>query len=416
MDASSYNSPASSPDLPSHVSNCTHCNQTVADASWTSTRDSILQYILPCVCVCGTILGCVSLTLSYRQTSYEIYLYFIQFSHILILLSSLILQLDQFSPTYLYHLSFILARCYSPMSMIHSWSHYSSVWLLVTLVLDRTSTLTNNRVQTVCTRTQAVIISTLIITASLFSALPQLWQYDVVEVFDYTLNTSVSLVELTHTATSPQYEILYFWYTTALVMMSFPVIVISALLLCRRMRKEDTKLRRHNNKHIMDKRYHSNIQNKRFHNNSSLQRRYAAELKVTRLCMITSLLYLVLTGPIITLKTCERIVNTQNYETVDETIADKINSNALNEKMINDIRNITINSTGDIDIGDIDNYIDLSYPINLSGSDKNNIDILDVFYSSSELCFYFYFCLFFILLFSYRNVDFCTKHNEKHVS
>ena len=275
-----------------------NCNTTLCNSSsilgaspWIDDGHSVLYYTLPAVCVCGiiTTLCSISVLLNTQRVSYDLYLLVIQITHLLLLLCGLLLHTDEYTENRL--LINIYAYIYGPIDMVHSWLHYNSAWMLVVLTLERTSTLTHNRAQGVCSRHQAGAITALVVAVSLLSALPQFWQYEVTQTMDYSKNQTVNLVELTEIATSPEYDVMYYWYVTAVIMTSYPLLMIMVVVLSRRLRHN--QVTRHNHKH---------------NTGSLLKRRYVEELHVTRLCIVMSLLFFLLTSPAAILHVIDKLM------------------------------------------------------------------------------------------------------------
>ena len=292
--------PIHSPGLqptPDIITNCSTslCNGSsiLGISAWIDDGHSVLYYILPAVCICGmmTTLCSACVLLNTQRVPYDLYLLMIQITHLLLLFCGLILHLDQYTNNRL--LNNMYAYIYGPVSMVHSWLHYSSTWMLVVLTLERTSTLTNNRAQGVCSRHQAGAIVSLVLVLSFLSALPQFWQYEVTETMDYSMNQTVNLVELTEVATTPQYDVMYYWYTTAVVITSHPLLIIMVAVLSRRMKRNQVARCSHNHKH---------------NNGSLLKRRYVEELNVTRLCIAISILFFIFTFPAAILHVTDKLL------------------------------------------------------------------------------------------------------------
>ena len=183
---------------------------------------------------------------------------------------------------------------YGNLKSLNDWFWYTSLWLLVVMTLERSMTVTQNRPKSVCNSTQAVVIAIMVFCVSLISALPEFWEFEVVTTFDYGTNQTFVLTQTSATAETPEYRIMYFWYTMSIIIfMPYPILIIMTVLLMRGMKKSSHSRRRLSMKHTTG---------------SILNRKVTEELHITRLFVVLIVLYLLFTGPFTVLRLLERIV------------------------------------------------------------------------------------------------------------
>lgn len=281
--------------------NCSHCGNGTSslvldgsegdDKPWLWASKDVLFFAFPVMFAWGILTGLVNLIVLSKQphVSANTYMFGLVTSSFGLLICGAMLKLQVYVGDFnAYHFM------YGNLKGLNDWFWYASLWILVVMTLERSMTVTQNRPKSVCSATQAVVLTILVYIVSLVSALPEFWEYEVVETFDYGTNQTYVLTQTSAVAETPEYRIMYFWYTMSIVIfMPYPVLVIMTSVLIRGMKKSSHSRRRLSMKHTTG---------------SILNRKVTEELHITRLFVVLIVLYLILTGPFTALRLLERIV------------------------------------------------------------------------------------------------------------
>ena len=258
---------------------------------WVWASQDVLHIAFPVMFAWGILTGVLNLTILTKQAhvSANAYMFGLVTSSFGLLICGALLKTQAYFGEFnAYH------YMYGNLKSLNDWFWYTSLWVLVVMTLERSMTVTQNRPKSVCSATQAIILTVMVYCVCLVSALPEFWEYEVVETFDYGTNQTYVLTQTSAAAETPEYRIMYFWYTMSIVIfMPYPVLVIMISVLVRGMRKSSHCRRRLNTKHTTG---------------SILNRKVTEELHITRLFVVLIVLYLLLTGPFTVLRLLERIM------------------------------------------------------------------------------------------------------------
>lgn len=192
---------------------------------------------------------------------------------------------------------------YGYVKSVNDWLWYSALWCLVVMSVERSMTVAQNRVKSVCTCVQAWVLIVLVQLVSFISALPQFWEYTVTETFDYGANRTLALSQASEASDSPEYKIMYFWYTISItVFLPYPMLLLMVVMLIKGMRKSVHSRRRLSLNHSTG---------------NMLNRRVTEELHVTRLFVVMIIMYVILTAPFAVFQFLDRLLPDM---TVDEEL------------------------------------------------------------------------------------------------
>lgn len=249
-------------------------------AAWALDCENTAHVLLPIVLGTGLLLGLLSMVGAGRRvrSAGDTFLMAFLVGSELLMICALLIKLQE----YIEH-SVMYEHLYGYVKCLHDWLWFSTLWILIVMTLERAmSASPAARSRSTCSRAQAAIVSLLISGVCLLSALPQFWEYEVTETFDYGSNRTLVMAQLSEVADSPQFAILYFWYAAVLsVLLPFPLFVLICVLLVRSMRN-----RRLSKQHVPT----SDVLSRRL-------QRSAADEHGARLCLVLILLYIVCTGP-----------------------------------------------------------------------------------------------------------------------
>ncbi|KAK2163676.1 hypothetical protein LSH36_75g05000 [Paralvinella palmiformis] len=281
--------------------------------AWMYTSQGILYYAFPIEIVCGIVGGLLSLATLGRQkkSSNDSYLIGFTMAAVLLLACGGTLKLQDYTPH-----SNDYQRLYGYVKSANDWLWYSALWILVVMTLERGLTLIQNRNRTFCSAVQASVVVAMVFSVCLISALPEFWEYEAIETFDYVSNRTLVMSHVSPTADSPEYRILYFWYSiTITVFLPYPIMVVMTIVLGQGMR---------HSRHSLKRRLIQQQQQQHKHSTnasggggalggalgggapgggsggaeSTLSRKISEELHLTRLYIVMVLLYLLLSAPL----------------------------------------------------------------------------------------------------------------------
>lgn len=258
--------------------------------AWIDTSHDVLHFAFPVVIVWGVLSGFVSVVVIARQirVSNDSYLLGYVLANILLLTCGGIIKLQDYIP---HSNSYQYVYCYT--KSLNDWFWYTSLWILVVMALERSMMATQSGSKSLCSPIQGCIVTVMIFCVCLVSALPQFWEYEVTETFDYGTNQTLAMAQLAPAADTPEFKVMYFWYTcTVTIFLPYPLMIAMIVMLSRGMKHSRQSRRRLSIKHGS-----GNI----------LNRKVTEEIHLTRLYVVLILLYLLLTGPFCFLQLVDRV-------------------------------------------------------------------------------------------------------------
>ena len=248
--------------------------------AWVGASEDILSVIFPIMLVWGVLSGFVNLIVLIRQISVSLDSYLIGFviGNILLLLSGGLLKIEE----YIGHQNWF-QYIYGHVKTVNDWLWYTCLWLLLVMVLEKGSMVTQNRQKYVCSPVQACIVTLLVYVLTAISALPQLWKYEATRTWDYLTNTSIVMSHQSTLAEKPAYKLMYFWYVvTITVFLPFPLLTILMAMLVKGMKYAENC-----RQHMPAAHGSGNIMNKKV----------SEEIHLMRLFIVIIVLYMLFTGP-----------------------------------------------------------------------------------------------------------------------
>lgn len=251
------------------------------DDLWVSHSQSVLYYSFPIILGWGAVTALIGiLCMIWRiKSANDSYLLGLLISAFFLLSCGAVSKLQDYTPY-----SAIYQQMFPYFKTANDWFWFTSLWILIMMALDRGMATIQRRQQPLCTPFQASLVTFLIFCVCLVSALPQFWEYEMIEVFDYSTNQSRLESQLTTTSNSPEYFLMYFWYTvTITVFLPYPIMLTMIVVLVRGMKRM-----RRNKKRLADKHAHTAM---------ILRRKTKEEIHVVRLHIVLLLSYITLTGP-----------------------------------------------------------------------------------------------------------------------
>ncbi len=252
--------------------------------AWIYASQGILYYAFPVEITLGIVGGLLSLAAMARQrkSSSDSYLIGFGVASVLLLACGGTLKLQDYTAH-----SNGYQRAYGCIKSANDWLWYSALWILVVMTLERgLSLIQNHRHKTFCSAGQAAAVVLTVYAVCLVSALPEFWEYEPIETYDYVSNRTIVVSHLSPTADSPEYRILYFWYSvTITVFLPYPTMIVMTVLLAQGMRRTRHDRKRLLHKHAADA-------------GASVGRRIAEDLHLTRLYVVMILLYVILSAPL----------------------------------------------------------------------------------------------------------------------
>ena len=272
--------------LPNNISlfgaNCTQGLCLTGD-EWTDTSKDILYIAFPILIGLGVILNFLSMIVLARcvRISNDSYLVGLSLSNFLLLVCAGLLHIQD----YIGHCD-LYQHAYGYLKSIHSWQWYSALWIIMVMTLERSMNLTETRERSsLCTSLQAGVVVLMVLIVCLVSALPEFFEYEVIEIFDYVKNRTTSMYRPSEASAAPEYKIMYFWYRMSIsIFLPYPFLFIMLILLLQRMKRSRNK-----RKCLSVKQQGGSGQ--------ILSRKLSEEMHITRLCIVLILLYYILTGP-----------------------------------------------------------------------------------------------------------------------
>ncbi len=278
-------------------SNITSSIHVVEPRAWMYTSNDILYITFPIILIWGILTGLISILILIRQmrVSNDTYLLGYVAAAIALLTCGTILRTQDYVGSYnTYQYMYVYMRT------LNDWLWYTSIWLLIVMTLERSMTVTHHRPKSLCSILQALAVTIMVFCVCLVSAMPQFWEYEVVETFDYGTNQTLVLSQTSEVADSPEYKIMYFWYTiTITIFLPYPILFLLIFLLSRSMRHSTYHQRRLSVKHST-----GNI----------LKRKVTEEIHLTRMFIVLIILYFLFTGPLTFLRLVDRIFPQWGWE------------------------------------------------------------------------------------------------------
>ena len=258
--------------------------------AWMGASDDVLYIAFPLVIIWGVASGLVSLCVLARQVkvSHDSYLLGLVTASVLLLACGGTLRLQEYIPH-----SNAYQYAYGYVKSLTDWLWYTTLWLLVVMTLERSMTSSQNRTKSLCSPIQAAVVTIMVYCVCFISALPQFWEYEVTETFDYGSNHTLAMAQISPAANTPEFRVMYFWYTVSItVFLPYPLLLTMIVLLSRGMRQS-----RQSRRHLSTNHSTGNI----------LNRKVSHQLHLSRLFLVMILLYLVLTGPFTFLLIADRV-------------------------------------------------------------------------------------------------------------
>jgi hypothetical protein len=217
-----------------HASHCLGCGERAISlktaTTWMEMLQLVLYYAYPSICGFGILTGLLNILVIARQvkSSNDSYLLGLIISSTMLLLCGLFLWL----PLYIGHYN-IYEQMHGYFVSINDWFWFTSLWLILVMCLERCLSLTQNRTHSMCTPVQACVCTVMVYCVCLVSAMPRFWEFTVTEVVHpNNKNETILISEISDTARTPEYRVMYFWYITSItVFLPLPVLLVLTCLL-----------------------------------------------------------------------------------------------------------------------------------------------------------------------------------------
>ena len=248
--------------------------------AWVGASEDILYFIFPIMLAWGIFSGLVNLIVLIRQISVSVDSYLIGFviANITLLICGGLLKIEE----YIGHRNWY-QHMYGHIKSINDWLWYTGLWLMMVMVLEKGSMVTQKHQKSVCTPLQAFVVTLMVYVVTAISALPQLWEYQATETFDYLSNTSIVMSQQSPIADNPAFKLMYFWYVvTITVFLPLPLLTVLVGVLVKGM-----KYAQHCRRRMPTTHGSGNIMNKKV----------TEEIHLLRFFIVLVLLYILLTSP-----------------------------------------------------------------------------------------------------------------------
>ena len=273
--------------------NCSLCgngSNTGTHKAWMGTSKDVLYIALPVIMIWGLLTGLLNVIVLLRRirVSNDAYMLGLVLASLCLLTCGVILKLPEYTgPHNFYQYS------YGYVKSLNDWFWYTSLWILLVMTLERSITVTTHKGRSTCSPSQAFAIVSLIFVVCFVSALPQFWEYEIIETFDYGTNSTLVLTQLSQASETPEYAIMYFWYVVSItVFLPYPMLLVMVCVLAGSMTQSHYSHRRLNAKHNTPK---------------VLNRKVMEEIHLSRLFIVLILLYYLFTGPLTFLQLIDRV-------------------------------------------------------------------------------------------------------------
>ncbi|CAH1784199.1 unnamed protein product [Owenia fusiformis] len=267
------------------------------DVNWENTTKEVLLYAYPVIFLTAIILNFVGIVVLGKQVRFSSDVYLLGFciASLFLAICGVMLHL----PTYVGYYN-LYAYMYGYVMTLRTWFWFTLLWLLIVMTLERSLTVTQKRHKSLCSVTKASVVTIMVYIVCMVSALPQFWEYDVIEVHDVRSNSTIAHAQHSGAIhTWMECKIVYFWYvTTITIFLPYPILAIMTILLIR----EAVKASKEGATRIS----FDNVTGQILHHKNR------EDSGITKLFAIMAILYLVLTGPSVFLEliaTITRIVN-----------------------------------------------------------------------------------------------------------
>ena len=211
------------------------CGYNDSDIRWTDSTSNTMFYAIPMLLTFGLISGLFNLLVCSRHvsTSYNVYILGLVMASNCVLLTGWMIRLED----YMDHSDYY-QYMYTYFRGLHSWFWYTSIWILVCMLLERFSMILSSKPQRpLFTPLQAGIITVLIYLFCCVSATPQFWEYQVSEIVDLSNEegSHKKYYEKSQLAKSTGYRSVYFTFQLAVSMfLPYPLMIIIVVMLVKR--------------------------------------------------------------------------------------------------------------------------------------------------------------------------------------
>ena len=258
--------------------------------AWTGASKDVLYIAFPVMILWGVLTGLLNLVVLIRQVrvSNDSYLIGLVVASVMLLFCGGILKVTD----YLGHMN-IYHYVYGYVKSLNDWLWFTSIWLLIVMSVERSMVLTQTRNRQTCSLCQASVICVMVFCVCFISALPQFWEFEVLETFDYGTNQTWVMSQLSAIAETAEYKLLYFWYMISItIFLPYPLLILMMGILSKGMHQSNDSRQRLSIKHA---------------SGNLLSRKVSEEMHLTRLYIALILLYILFTGPLTFLRLIDRV-------------------------------------------------------------------------------------------------------------
>lgn len=178
---------------------------------WTEVTNYICYIILPVTLVLSLLAQFINIIVLTKQIRFSLDTYFLVLSVTILLhaCTSIVILLP-------HYFDCILIKVTYYSILLHEWTQYIIIWIILSVALERTLTVTLYQTYNQVSPKQSWIISMLVIGVGCISTIPRCWQYDI---------TVPSNLIIQRTGDHEEYNLVYFWYITCLFT-GLPVILM----------------------------------------------------------------------------------------------------------------------------------------------------------------------------------------------
>ena len=204
---------------------------TIMGDPWRILCEQIFFYGLPMIIVSGFIfsMSCVLALSRQLDSSTEVYLFTLALSNWFLLATAGVLHIENYTGKQ----NFIQKiQIYS--RALHEWLWYVCCWMVIVMTIECLVTVCQKRLTTLCSKSQAIVLTVLVYATCLVSVLPEFWAYEVAEMTDINSNTTVYRLQKTPTMKSMEYTVMYYWYIQSITfILPYPLLLITAGVILR---------------------------------------------------------------------------------------------------------------------------------------------------------------------------------------
>lgn len=211
-------------------------------AGWIEVTNYICYILFPVILalsLLGQLINIIVLTKQIRL-SIDTYFFVLSITTFVHVTTSVIITLQHYVDKMLADVLY-----YSILS--HEWTLYIIVWIILSVALERTLTVTLYQTYNQVSPTQSWVISGLVIGVGFISTIPRLWQYDMINYYNQTSSGDYkpiqdsyqpSIIDRYHkaiekTGDHKEYDVVYFWYITCIFIgLPFILMILTVIGLC----------------------------------------------------------------------------------------------------------------------------------------------------------------------------------------